>query len=108
MNKDSTGGKKIEEIKAELGDLTEIMKRNMDLVVERGEKIEELLPKTEKLNATSARFNRGARDLNNNGCCSCFASFWNSVTDGIEDAYSSLTSSSAKNSDYGSINHTVK
>lgn len=58
---------KIKRLQDDLEELKAIMLRNIEAVISRGEKIDQLVQKTEELEATSFRFKRSAEDLN-----SCF------------------------------------
>lgn len=98
---------KVERLKKELELTKKLAVEAFHKVEARGGALESLVPKTEGLKSESARFKRSARDLNNNGCCSCFASFWSSVTDYVEDSYLSLTNDDSKKYGYGATAHSV-
>ena len=54
---------KIQKIKSEIGQVTQIMSENIDKMLERGDKIDNLVEKTENLEAQSHEFKSGATTL---------------------------------------------
>lgn len=57
-----------QEIQQDLNEMTEIMTRNIDTLLRRGEKIEDLIERTKQLEMQSSRFRSSASDLNSR-CC---------------------------------------
>jgi|TARA_B110000090_G_C13322523_1_gene424080 vesicle-associated membrane protein 7 len=52
-------------VNEKLDDVKNVMVQNIDAVLERGEKLELLVDKTDKLQAEAFKFNKGAKDLKN-------------------------------------------
>jgi vesicle-associated membrane protein 7 len=48
--------------------MVQVMVQNIDRVLERGDKIELLVDKTEKLETSSVRFRRAAREVRSSAC----------------------------------------
>jgi len=65
--KDDVTNEKIDKIKENLNDLTEIMKNNIDKIVVRDFKINELLKKTDNVSKQADEFKKSAAKLNS--CC---------------------------------------
>jgi hypothetical protein len=59
---------KIKEIKNQVNETTEIMKKNIDAVIERGEKLSILEDRTDDLAKEAKLFHGGARTLKRNMC----------------------------------------
>ena len=55
-------------VKKEIDDVTKIMLKNVESMVERGDRIENLVEKTDDLARESSRFKRSARQLKNKMC----------------------------------------
>ena len=53
------------QVNSKLDDVKNVMVQNIEMVLERGEKLELLVDKTDKLQAEAFKFNRGARALKN-------------------------------------------
>jgi len=53
------------QVNSKLDDVKNVMVQNIEMVLERGEKLELLVDKTDKLQAEAFKFNRGARQLKN-------------------------------------------
>jgi synaptobrevin family protein YKT6 len=58
---------KISKVKAELDEVKEIMTRNIETVIGRGEQLDELVKKSEDLSAKSKSFYKASKKVN--GCC---------------------------------------
>lgn len=65
--KNDVTNEKIDKIKEDLNNLTEIMKNNIDKIVVRDFKINELLVKTQNVSTQADEFRKSATKLNN--CC---------------------------------------
>jgi len=60
---------KVDSVREEIGAVTDVMKKNIELVLERGERLEELVEATDMLAESSRQFRRGAEDLKDNMTC---------------------------------------
>ncbi|VEG92060.1 hypothetical protein [Legionella spiritensis] len=67
-----TRDEKVEQVKQELGEVKKIMIDNIDKVLERGERIEDLIKRTEGLADTSFLFHKKAKELNSCWPCTIF------------------------------------
>jgi vesicle-associated membrane protein 7 len=61
-------------VQSKIDDTKQVMVQNIEKVLERGEKIELLVTKTDKLASESARFNRSAKTLKRELWCRAFRS----------------------------------
>merc|ERR1712157_627932 len=59
------GGSKVKQMEQELEDVTDLMRDNLSKVMERGERIDSLLDKTETLKTESVSFRANAKRYNN-------------------------------------------
>lgn len=64
---DPTQGDKISKIQKDLDDIKDIMHKNIDEVLQRGENLESLMEKSEDLSMTSLQFYKKAKKTN--ACC---------------------------------------
>lgn len=64
---DVTNFDKIEKVNTQLKEVKEIMIENIEKILDRGEKLEDLLTKSQKLSETSKQFYKKAKKLNS--CC---------------------------------------
>lgn len=55
-------------VQKQIDETKQIMSRNIELIVERGDKIDDLVDKTENLAIQSSRFKRGTNQLKNSVC----------------------------------------
>jgi len=73
--------KKIQAIRNALDETTEVMHQNIDKILERGENINALQEKTEKLAANSVNFKGKTRELRDSAeCCGCINPLIRSMT----------------------------
>src|SRR5437764_268454 len=64
----TSSNEKINQIKKDVNETTQIMKNNIDIVVKRGENLNELENKTKELAIESSIFRRKAKDLKKYMC----------------------------------------
>jgi vesicle-associated membrane protein 7 len=65
FNSSNQGNDNIDRVKMQIESVKETMVENIDALLERGEKIELLVDRTEQLNQTSYKFERSTRSLKN-------------------------------------------
>ena len=69
VNTIDTGNEKLNVISDKLNSVKNVMFNTIDNIMERGEKLETLVDKTENLETTSFQFNRNARKLRRTMLC---------------------------------------
>jgi hypothetical protein len=96
--------KKIVETQRELDKLKEQSLENIELVLNRGTKINDLVETTKNLAATSFAFKKTTREMKDQvkGTCCCF-SFWSSVKENVEEKIMQVRHDSQRPPGYGSI-----
>lgn len=69
MNTKSYQNDKLEEVKIQIADVTQIMQDNINKTIKRGEDIEQLVDKTDVLEKEASKFNRLAKDVRRHYMC---------------------------------------
>jgi len=65
----SSGDQKVNAVKSELAQAKQIMEKNIDKAIDRGERLDILVDKTENVRSKAVQFHRGAKDVRRQFCC---------------------------------------
>ncbi|XP_022306575.1 vesicle-associated membrane protein 8-like [Crassostrea virginica] len=66
----SRGRDRLSELDGEVSEVTSLLKDNVDKVLTRGDKLDDIQQKAEDLESSSIQFSRKSRDLRRKMCCS--------------------------------------